>query len=173
MKTIELLTQQVKDAHQLFLGTLEGITNDQANFKPQGKALSVAATWVHHVEAEDAFMSAVDGQPTLESTDFAGKTGFQAPQPMADWETEFPKWAQSLVVDVEPLMAYTKAAFAKTEAAVAQLTDEDLDKSHSLGSMGEPTAFTIISSYIIGHCYCITGEMSAVKGTEGLKGYPF
>ncbi len=50
MTITELLTQPAKDAHQVFLGAIDGLTDDQANYQPAGTALSVAATWVHHAK---------------------------------------------------------------------------------------------------------------------------
>jgi hypothetical protein len=173
MTAIELLTQQLKEAHEAFLGTLDGITNEQANFQPGGKALSVGAVWIHHVEGEDAFLSAISGKPTLESGEWAGKTGASAPQPQEDWANAYPKWAAEVRADSEPLFAYTRAVFAASEEYVASLKDDDLTQTRDMGPMGSPTVLTIISSYIIGHCLSITGEISAIKGVQGLKGYPW
>jgi hypothetical protein len=171
--TIELLTQQLKDAHQVFLATLEGITNDQADFQPQGKALSVAAVWIHHVEGEDTFLGTISGQPTLESGAWANKTGFNQPQPTDNWAETYPAWSKTIKADTAPLLDYTKAVFATSELYVATLTPEDLDQTINMGHMGNPTVLTVISSYIISHCLSITGEISAIKGVQGLKGYPW
>jgi hypothetical protein len=172
MTTIELLTQQLKDAHQVFLGTLEGITNDQANFQPQGKALSVAAVWIHVVESEDLFLSAISNQPTIEST-MASQTGISQPQPTENWAEAYPVWAKSVKADVDQLMQYTKTVFENSEKYIATLQPQDLDQTKDLGQMGSATVLTIISGYMIGHCQSITGEISAIKGVQGLKGYPF
>jgi hypothetical protein len=172
MTTVELLAQQAKEAHQVFLGTLEGVTDNIANAQPQGKALSIAAVWVHHVEAEDSFMSSITGQPTIESN-MVGQTGFDTPQPTENWSENYPAWATNIKVNIEQLMAYTKTVFESTEKAIAGLTDEDLETSKDLGFMGQAQVLTVISGYIIAHCNQITGEISAIKGTQGLKGYPW
>jgi hypothetical protein len=173
MTAIELLSQQLKDAHQVFLATLEGITDDQANFQPPGKALSVAAVWIHHVEGEDAFLSAASGQPSLASTDWVNKTGASQPQPTDNWAETYPAWSQQVKASVESLFAYTKAVFAASEAYVATLKPEDLEATRDMGHMGQATVLTIVSSYIIAHCLQINGEISAIKGVQGLKGYPW
>lgn len=173
MNAIELLTQQLQEAHQVFLGTVDGVTDEQANFQPEGKALSIAAVWIHHVESEDWFISSISGKDTVEATTFKDNTGFATPQPMADWAEAYPKWAEDIRADTNKLMAYTKAVFAASEAFVPTLNEVDLATTHQMGQMGESQTSTVLGGYVIGHCSSITGEISAIKGIQGLKGYPF
>lgn len=172
MTAIQLLTQQLKEAHNIFLGTLDQVTNDVANKQPEGKALSVAAAWVHLVESEDVFLAAISGQQPI-SAGLASQTGVSSSQPIENFTEAFPAWAKEVTVDVEPLMAYTKAVFSASEAFVSSLNDSDLETTHDMGSMGQATTTTVVSGYIIAHCFSLTGEISAIKGTHGLKGYPF
>jgi hypothetical protein len=173
LSPIEILSSQLKEAHEGFLATLEGTTDEQANFQPQGKALSIAAIWTHLIESEDMFLSAISGQPTIESTGSPDKFGFSAPQPMENWAEEYPKWAHQVKVHVAPLTNFTKQVFEASEKFIAGLTPEKLEQTKDLGSMGSPTIEHIVSAYMIGHCYSITGEVSAIKGVQGLKGYPW
>lgn len=173
MTIVELLAQQLRDAHQTLLGTLEGITDEQANFQPKGKALSVGAVWVHLAESEDMFLSTITGQPTLEASQFAGKTGFDQPQPTDNWAETYPKWAKEVNINVAQLRTFTEAIFAASESFMATLKPETLEETRDMGSMGQPTVQTIISSYLIAHCNQITGEISAIKGVQGLQGYPW
>lgn len=172
MTAIELLSQQIKDAHQVFLGTLNEVTDDIANHQPEGKALSIAAVWAHVIESEDMFLAVISGQEPV-SAGLASQTGVSAAQPMDNWAEEFPKWAKDVRVEVKALTEYTKAVFSASEDFVAKMNEEDLDKKHDMGSMGEATTMTVVSGFMIGHCFSITGEISAIKGTQGLKGYPF
>ncbi|HEX9059757.1 MAG TPA: hypothetical protein VF941_06235 [Clostridia bacterium] len=61
------------------------------------------------------------------------------------------------------------------EAYVASLTDEDLEKDVDMSSFGMETkkVYDFIANLISGHLYPITGEISVLKGIQGLKGYPF
>jgi hypothetical protein len=173
MTITELLTSQLKESHEGFLATVEGMTDDQANFQPNGTALSVAAVWVHLVESEDMFLSAITGQSTLESSQAADQLGFSTPQPTENWAEAYPKWAEEVRVQIDPLTAFTKQVFEASEAFIEKLSPEDLEITKDLGPMGAPTVEHIISAYLIGHCFSITGEVSAVKGVQGLKGYPW
>jgi hypothetical protein len=170
---ISLLSGQLSQAHQLFLGTLDGVTDEVANYQPQGQALSIAAVWAHHVEGEDSFLSAISGQPTVESSSFAGKTGFNQSQPQGNWAEEYPRWAAAVRADAAQLRRYTEAVFAASEKALTDFDPSRLEQTVDLGAMGQPSAETVISAYIIGHCLSIAGEISAIKGVQGLKGYPF
>ena len=173
MTVIDLLTSQLKEAHEGFLATVAGMTNDQANYQPSGTALSVGAVWTHLVESEDMFLNTLSGQPTLASTYDQSKLGYSAPQPTENWAEAYPKWAEEVRVQVDPLTAFTKEVFEASEAFIDNLSPEDLEMTKDLGPMGAPTVEHIISAYMIGHCFSITGEVSAIKGVQGLKGYPW
>lgn len=169
----DVLVNQLKEAHQSFLGTVNGLTDDQANFQPQGTALSVAAVWTHLVESEDMFLSVISGQPTIESASSPDKLGFSSPQPTENWAEEYPKWAHEVKVQVDPLTDFTKQVFAASEKFIAGLSPDALEENKDMGSMGSSTVEHTISAYLIGHCQSITGEVSAIKGVQGLKGYPW
>ncbi len=42
-----------------------------------------------------------------------------------------------------------------------------------MGAMGKAPRAMVISNFVIAHAAHLTGEISAIKGVQGLKGYPF
>ena len=171
MDTVSLLREQLKEAHQLLEDTLGDVTPEQLHFRPSGHALPIGAAYAHVIFVEDILVQQVlKKEPAL----FAAGTKSGASEPMpsfteGDWE-RYEEWTRRVRIDLPKLRAYGKEVYAATDAYLASLTESDLDQwvaffKSSLASM--------ISRGLIGHVDNLTGEISAVKGLQGLKGYPF
>ena len=83
--------------------------------------------------------------------------------------------AHNVQIDVPALRAYGKAVFANTEASIANLTDDDLNRTIDLtaagfGNVPLPLFLTIFTGV---HTGMHTGEISCLKGLQGMQGYPF
>ena len=60
------------------------------------------------------------------------------------------------------------------EAYLANLKPVDLDRNMDLGApMGQHTVGWILQVFVAGNIRAHTGEISALKGTQNMKGYPF
>lgn len=171
----EILLTQLKAVHESLELTMDGVTNEVANFIPPHKANPIAGTYAHLIFSEDLFMHAfmMDKKPLFE-TDFAEKTGASALQP-TDWENAYPHWLKEVTIDVDQFRAYAKAVYSATETYVSSLSDADLEQEVDLTSLGMGTrkAYDFIANFISGHAFSIMGEISVLKGIQGLKGYPF
>ncbi|HSX10083.1 MAG TPA: hypothetical protein VLF93_08070, partial [Candidatus Saccharimonadales bacterium] len=95
-------------------------------------------------------------------------------QPM-DWQVAYPKWLKEVKLDIKQFREYAKAVFAESEEYVASLTDVDLEKDVDMSAFGMGTrkTYDFIANLISGHVYPIMGEISVLKGIQGLKGFPF
>jgi hypothetical protein len=91
----------------------------------------------------------------------------------ANWSVNNEKWSKTVRVDLPKMKDYAKAVYAATDAYIASLTDADLDKEVDLGAWGKKTVAGLLHSFIIAHTNSLTGEISAIKGVHGAKGYPF
>jgi hypothetical protein len=78
-------------------------------------------------------------------------------------------------VDMKQMREYAKALYSASEEYVASLADKDLSREvdMSMFGMGKRKLGTVLGGLIIGHARDIMGEISAIKGIQGLKGYPF
>ena len=67
-----------------------------------------------------------------------------------------------------------KAVYKNSEDFCSSLSDSDLtnQKITMFMNMGEWTVGKFIVLVLINHAANLTGEISAVKGLQGLKGYP-
>jgi hypothetical protein len=172
---VEILLNQLKAAHSTLEQTMEGVTDEVAHFMPPSKANPIAGVYAHVVFSEDLFMHnfLTNTKPLVETT-FKDKTGASETHPM-EWEVAYPKWLKEVKVDLKQFREYAKAVYAASEEYVGSLTDADLEKDIDMSAfgMGTKKMYDFIVNLISGHTYSIMGEISVLKGIQGLKGYPF
>ena len=167
-----LLQQYITFSHDTLEATLGAVTADQARSVPEGRANSIAANYAHVMIGEDYFINTMaQGKPPLMATTMAGAMGLSAPPPQGDWS----EWARSVEIDVPALRAYGRAVYANTDAFLASLSDEDLDRTIDLTAFhfGHVPMPLFLAIFVGGHTNLHTGEISYAKGVQGLQGYPF
>ncbi|MDQ6833795.1 MAG: hypothetical protein M3008_10370, partial [Chloroflexota bacterium] len=86
----------------------------------------------------------------------------------------FDEWSRTTQFDVPALRAFGKAVFANTESYIASLTPEDLDREIDLTSwgMGKVPLGVFIGGITLANTNWHCGEISLIKGLQGMKGYP-
>lgn len=173
--SVKILVQQLHASHDVLEQTMEGVTDEVAHFMPPGTANPIAGTYAHVVFSEDMFLHGflMKSSPLFETT-FKDRTGASELQP-SEWQVAYPKWLREVRLDVKKFREYAKAVFEETEAYVATLSDEDLEKDIDMSAFGmEPKkTYDFIANLLSGHIYPIMGEIAVLKGIQGLKGYPF
>lgn len=171
MDAVSLLSRQVKETHQVVSGTIGDLTEEQAHWKPGGKAHSIAPLLVHITAAEDLFLNMMTGRQPLAMGAFANKTGASEPHPMGNYG----EWAGRVRVDLDQFREYAQAVFKNTEEYVAGLRPEELDRELDLSSagFGKMSLASFITMTSVIHPSNHIGEISCMKGIQGAKGYPF
>jgi hypothetical protein len=171
MSTTSLIREQLKNAHQWFEGTMAGVTQEQAQWQPPGTAHPIGSRYAHAVVAEDVMVNAlVKGEAPLYATTWAGNTGISDPQFNSTLE-----WARSVQVDLDDARRYAQAVYDNSDAYLATLKDEGLARVVDLSQqgLGEWPLDAFLLTFVLGHIRDIMGEVSALKGMQGLQGYPF
>jgi hypothetical protein len=177
-RVVSHIREQMKTAHWLMEGTLSDVSEEMFHFAPPGKALPIGAALVHYVSWEDWMIhSLLKGGAPLMAGPWAGKTGVSEPQPEPgdDYEARFAAWSRRVRVDLPAFQSYAKAVYEATDGYLASLADPDLTRELDLSGMGMGTQAvgSFLAAALIGHAYCHCGEISAIKGVQGKKGYPF
>ena len=171
MNAVDVLREQLKQAHEFFETTTADVTEGQAHWTPSGVALPLGAVYAHGVCGEDFVVNHLlkGGRPLYE-TEFAGESGISAPQPMVDME-----WARGLRLDLAKARRYAGAVFAASDAYLAGLTADELDRTIDMTHVGWGTSplHFVLARFLIGHIDNMTGEISCLKGLQGAKGHPF
>lgn len=176
MDTLSLLQIQLQHARQWMAGTMADVTDDTAHWTPPGIANPLGATYAHLIVSEDMIVSGLLKQnPPLFATSWAGRTGLSElmPLPGAQWEN-YGSWARRVQIDLPALRNYEQAVQANTDAYLNSLSSDDLDATVDLSNLGfgEVTVGWIIGRLLIGHIDNECGEISCLKGLQGLRGYP-
>jgi hypothetical protein len=176
LTALQLIKDQLKDAHLTFESTVTDIKLSHLHKDPGGKALPLGSLIAHLVYSEDVIVHGmIQGKNALYLSTWKNRTGANAPMPPMDskWEAAHMKWSREVKIKLPQLIAYMKAVFADTEKYVANLKEKDLEREIDLGSWGKKPLVSLLTGFIIAHTNSLTGEISALKGINGAKGYPF
>lgn len=176
LTALDLLKEELKSARETFEGTVSDIKKEHLHKDPGGTALPLAAAYAHLVLSEDLVLTQfIKGTVPLFETTWKDKTGVSALMPPMDenWNDAHLKWAKSLKLDLTQFKKYEKAVYAQTENYISSITNEDLEKEIDLGAWGTKKVYFLLSVYVVGHIANLAGELSAIKGVFGSKGYQF
>jgi hypothetical protein len=173
---LQLIKDELKNAREVFEGTVADVTEEQLHKDPGGKALPLGSVYAHLIFSEDVIIHGMlQGKAALADSTWKEKTGTSEPMPPMDehWSTANNVWAKKVKIDLKQLREYAKAVYTETDAYVASLKDEDLEREIDLGAWGKQKIAYMMYGFIIGHTFSLAGEISALKGLQGAKGYPF
>jgi hypothetical protein len=118
------------------------------------------------------------GQPPLAATTWAGRTGFDQPMPVpggAGHGGDLGEWYRTVRVDLAACREYARAVAAASTEFITSTNDETLARPIDMSFVGQgsmPLA-SVFSTFVAGHLNNLCGEIAAVKGVHGLRGYPF
>lgn len=169
---VEVYRDMFNNIHSWIEGTMDGVTPEQAHWRPPGRVVPIAGHYIHHLTAEDGIINlAMLGRTPLLMGDWAEKRGYNEPMPMSGpWDD----WARSLQVDLDAARVYAQAVYANTDAYLAELTDADLAVvgDYSAIGFGEQPLSNVLNQIVTdGAAHC--GEISCIKGLQMEQGYPF
>lgn len=171
MNVIDLLRVNFHVAHDAFSNTVADVTQDMMDWVPPGVAHPIGERYAHVVAAEDWLINDIarGGTPWFAST-WAGKTGFGAIDLGAGAEQ-----ARAFRAEVNALREYEHAVFSANEEYLNQLDPAEMERVFDMSMVGLPQvpAPAWWSTFIIGHLHDVMGEISALKGCLGYKGYPY
>ncbi len=157
-------------AHNVLEGTMADVTDAQALWTPGERGIPIGAQYFHILLTEDRFVQGTfQGTATLAESSWAGRTGgAELPPRLPDsWDA----WSRRVHVDLSAAHQYAQAVYAATDAFLAGADQATLER---LVGQQRPMpiadfAAGVMLQHVANHC----GEISAFKGVQGLKGYPF
>ncbi len=172
MNAIELLRQEFKGAHEVLEGTMADVTDEVLNFIDTNKAHSVSAAYAHVISSEDSILNGMILHKEPLAKDYEA-AGMSKPLPTEmDWD-KHNEWVKTVKLDLAKFREYAKKVYQQTDDYLATLKDEDLDQKITTEGMGEQTLAYMLANILLLHAAQLTGEISAAKGFQGKKGYPF
>ncbi|MEZ4732982.1 MAG: DinB family protein [Caldilineaceae bacterium] len=165
---INLLREQYQQSHEWLQGTMQGVDEGSAHFQPGGLVSPIAGHAAHAVTGLDFLLiGTVGGKQPLLVSNFADKAGISKPSQDGDWLGA----DRGVVMNVAEFTTYQAAVFAAVDDLLAGFTDSDLTREVD-SSFGKMTVGWWLNTMLL-NTYSHTGEIAAIKGLQGLKGYPF
>ena len=168
MDVLEYIQRQMAGMRRSVNNVMKDMTPELFNGATPGTANAISATFVHFMNAEDNFIhKVIQGKPSVwESDSWSEKTGISKPPSIGeDWSSY--KHRQ---IAIQPLLNYQAAVWAATDAYLAALKPEELERKVKFAG-GERTVADMLLlsvSQALGHA----GEIAALKGVKGAKGLP-
>lgn len=165
---INFLQGQFQGAHDLLTNTLADLTPQQAHYSAGAKTVPIVAHFGHVVVSEDMIVNGLlkHGTPLFASA----PTGFsELPPQQPPWD----EWGRRVKVDLKQANTYAQQVYAATNAYIASLEDDALAQPLDLTALGlgMQTVGFMLGGLVL-NVYLHTGEISCLKGLQGLKGYP-
>lgn len=173
MNSVELLQYSLGNALGILGQVTADLTQAQADWQPPGLANPIGALYWHTVSGADFVLHrwCLDQEPLNESAGWQEKalTVFlPEPEHGGDWLT----YMRTIRVDLPALHDYTKAVAGAAQGWLASLAPEDLERKIDT-PIGELNLGQLLETFVIWHVNAHCGEISALKGCQGAKGYPF
>ena len=164
MKAKDYARKQVEGALDFLAMCAKDMDEAQYNHKPDGNCNPAAKLHAHALSGAEFFVSGLlAGQPS-KWPEFASQTGLP--------ENAMEIWGSDATISLDVMQAYAEAIKGPMLEYVDTLSDDDLDREIDTRFAGKQTVawvLQLVGSHTVGHA----GEISAVKGTQGLKGLPF
>jgi hypothetical protein len=173
MNTVELLQYSLGNAFDILGQVVADLTQEQADWMPPGIANPIGATYWHAVSSTDEIVCKwIRGEEPLRQ-----KGGWQekvltvsAPEP--GHGGDYLAYMQTIRVDIATLHAYARAVAEAIQSWLASLAPEDLTREMDT-LIGRLNVGQMLETFVIWHINAHCGEISALKGCLGVKGYPF
>ena len=158
MNTVELVQFSLRAAFDVLSSVTADLTQEQADWRPPGTANTICSIYSHILTYVDFYVRNyfVEGKP----------------QPVTVESRPAELWMQDVQVDLSELHAYADQVRSTAQNWLSSRAPKDLEHK-SLTTAGEINLAQAVELFIIWHINAHCGEISALKGCQGLKGYPW
>jgi hypothetical protein len=158
VNTVELLQFSLGAAFDILGSVTADLTQEQADWQPPGSVNTIGSIYSHILTYVDFYVRTygIEGKPQPEIV-----------------ESRPPElWMQDVQRDLSELHAYAGQVRTTAQKWLSSLTPQDLERTTPT-TAGEINWGQAVAMFIIWHINAHCGEISALKGCQGLKGYPW
>jgi len=173
MDTGELVRYSLENALTILGQVAADLTQEQADWIPPGIVNPIGALYWHTISGMDEVVFQwCRGQEPLYRKDGWLEKVLRVPVPEPGPGGDYLAYMRAIRVDLEALDQYTRAVAQATQGWLSTLTPEDLERKMQT-PIGELTVAQMLETFVIWHVNAHCGEISALKGCQGARGYPF
>jgi len=158
MNTVELLQFSLGAAFDILSRVTADLTQEQADWRPPGIANTIGSIYSHILTYVDYYVRNyyIEGKP----------------QPVTVESRPAELWMQDVQVDLSELHQFASEVESTVQDWLSSLTPVDLERRGDTTG-GELSLAQGLELFVIWHINAHCGEISALKGCQGLKGYPW
>ncbi len=171
MNTLELLQFSLGNAFRILDQVAADVTQEQADWQPPGTALSIGALYWHIFSSTDSMVHqwCLDQAPLSQSAGWEEKVLLSS---VPEGEEDHAARMRAARIDLPVMREYAQAVTAATQGWLASLAPEDLERKMET-PVGELNLGQLVATFFLWHIDAHCGEISALKGCQGARGYPF
>jgi uncharacterized damage-inducible protein DinB len=158
MNTVELLQFSVGAAFDILSQVTADLTQDQADWTPPGTANSICDVYWHTLTYVDYFIREYCIEGNRQPDTIEGRPDVLR--------------MQAVEAEVSELHEFASEVESMIQDWLSSLTPADLERRRHT-TIGELNVGQMLEIYIVWHINAHCGEISALKGCQGLQGYPW
>ena len=170
MNTTELIQYSLGNAFDILGQVTADLTQEQADSMPAGIANPIGALYWHTISCVDDIVNHwARGQATLgERAGWPERMLAAAPKGEPETLAEM----RSVRIRLPEVHEYARAVAAEVQAWLGSLTPADLERKMDT-PIGHLNVAQMLEIFVLWHINAHCGEISALKGCQGCRGYPF
>jgi hypothetical protein len=173
MNTVQLLQYSLGNAFGILGQVTADLTQEQADWQPPGIANPVGAMYWHAISgADDVVHRWALGQEPLRQRDGWDDRVLTVSVPEPEHGGDSLAYMRAIRVDLPALHDYAKAVAEALQGWLGSVTLEELGRTIDT-PIGKYTLAQVLDLFVMWHINVHCGEISALKGCQGAKGYPF
>ncbi len=173
MNSTKLLDYSLKNALRI-LGDVTGdLTQEQTDWQPPGLANPIGATYWHALSSCDYIIHQWgQGEAPLAERGGWRERALTVAPPEPEHGGDWHGWMRAVRVDLPTLHEYAQALTGAFGDWLASLAPEELERTVQT-PVGEMELAQMLETFVIWHVSSHCGEIAALKGCQGARGYPF
>jgi hypothetical protein len=173
MNTVELIQYSLGNAFDILGQVVGDLTREQADWAPPGIANPIGATYWHAVSSvDDIVCQWIKGEDPLRQLDGWQEKVLTVSVPEPRPGEDYGVYMRAIHVDIAVLHAYTKAVAEAVQVWLTSLAPQDLERELET-PVGKLGLGSMLETFVVWHVNAHCGEIAALKGCLGAKGYPF
>ena len=167
MELVDFIRGQAESAIGMIEHSMQDLTPEVIHYEAGGTSNTIAQLLAHMVTGQDLLIQDKirGGGVTLHNSGWAEKTGVPADRSLI-WQRE--AWR----MDLPGFGEYVRAVLANSRSYIESLDASVLEQEHAWIRGPEQPVHRLMQTIFINHALGHCGEISTLKGIQGLKGLP-
>jgi hypothetical protein len=173
MNTVEMLQYSLNNAFGILGQVTADLKQEQADWLPPGIANPIGATYWHAVSSADSVLHEwCQGQEPLSISARWQERALAVAVPKPERGGDWLAYMQAIRVDLPALHEYAQSVCQAAQSWLATLTPADLERQIQT-PIGDLSLGQMLETFVVWHINAHCGEIAALKGCLGARGYPF